>query len=97
MAISDDIRNVRSAEKSAGMAAEWLRLAAMPVFGAMTLTNAVQGPADGLCAAAHGMPPLHGMALMYGLMAVFHLPPWIRRFAGQSRLPQSTSQTEGNR
>jgi len=77
-------------------AAGWLGLAATPVFAAMSLITAVEGPGHGICTAATGFEAIHGMAWMYGLMAVFHATPWIRRFAGYLKRRQSTSQTEGN-
>ncbi len=58
-----------------------LGLAASPTFAAMALVSGVSG-GEVLCSAAHASPlggsALAGMALMYGLMAVFHLAPWLR-------------------
>lgn len=61
-------------------AADWLSLAAAPVFAIMALLTAMQhdGTADLLCSAGHGSSPLSGMTLMYGLMSVFHAAPWVR-------------------
>jgi len=51
-----------------------LSLAATPSFAVLAwLTNASTAP-DMFC----GGSPFASMALMYGLMAVFHLPPWLR-------------------
>ena len=59
--------------------AEWLSLAAAPVFTIMALLTAQHGsPADILCSAAHGSSPLSSMTLMYALMSVFHATPWVR-------------------
>src|SRR2546430_16575545 len=69
--------------------ADWLGLAAAPTFAIMALLTVVLGgPADMVCAAAHGGSPLNGMALMYLLMSGFHLPPWLKlisswRYPGQ--------------
>ena len=37
----------------------------------------VFGPTDVFCSGEHGSP-LGGMVPMYGLMSLFHLPPWLR-------------------
>lgn len=59
-------------------AVEWLRLAATPTFAAMALlTGPTTGQADYLCPAGPAAP-LSGMAVMYLLMSVFHLPPWLK-------------------
>ena len=43
------------------------------------LTEALAGgPLDVLCAGSFGGLPLSAMSLMYLLMALFHLPPWLR-------------------
>lgn len=62
--------------------AEGLGLAAAPTFALMALLTGVLGsPMDMLCSVAHGASPLSGMSLMYGLMGVFHLGPWLRLIA----------------
>ena len=66
--------------------ADWLGLAATPVFALMALLSGAgkSGPADMLCSAAHGMSPFSGMIPMYALMSAFHATPWVkaaRRFA----------------
>lgn len=54
-------------------------LAAAPAFALMTLGSVLAGTrADALCGAMQGSSPLFGMTAMYLLMAVFHLPPWVR-------------------
>ncbi len=62
-------------------AAEWLSLAAAPVFLAMALLAAA--PAAGHSMAGDA-PPLGGMAGMYLLMAVFHSPVWLKRVRRRS-------------
>lgn len=66
--------------------ADALALAAMPVFAAMAFAAA--GRPDPICAMDTG--PVNGMALMYGLMAFFHLAPWLRLLAGWRGTPKGT-------
>ena len=65
--------------RSAGAsgAADWLSLAATPVFALMALQT-YSAPADILCSAAQGASPFSGMVPMYLLMSVFHSAPWVR-------------------
>lgn len=64
--------------------ADWLCLAATPTFAAMAMLSGFSGgDSDLLCAAMNGASPMSGMAAMYGLMAVFHLTPWLRLVAGK--------------
>jgi hypothetical protein len=65
---------------AAGGAADWLALAAAPVFAVMALLTGVSGggPADMLCAAMRDATPLGGMVPMYMLMSAFHLAPWLK-------------------
>lgn len=69
---SGDVASLRTAD--------WLGLAAAPTFALMALLSGVLGGGsmDMLCSAAHGASPLSSMALMYGLMSVFHLSPWLK-------------------
>ncbi len=62
-----------------GRAAEWISLAATPIFGVLAILSLGNG-ADMLCAQAS---PLGGMAMMYLLMGAVHLAPWLKRFAGR--------------
>lgn len=59
-------------------AGDWLGLAAAPTFAAMALVSGLSG-GEAFCAASLDASPLNGMAAMYGLMSVFHLPPWLKR------------------
>ncbi len=59
-------------------AAQALRLAAAPVFAVLALLNSGAGT-EMLC--LHAGSPLGSMSLMYGLMCVFHLGPWLRVIA----------------
>jgi len=68
--------------------ADWLRLAATPTFAIMALVTGMLGGAtpDQLCSAIHASP-LCGMALMYGLMSLFHAPPWLKLISSRARSP----------
>lgn len=61
-------------------AAEWLSLAAAPIFALMALLTAYAGDSHAsiLCTQAGQPPALGGMAPMYLLMSAFHLTPWFR-------------------
>ena len=58
--------------------ARWLCLAATPAFAIMAVLTAIQGGPQ----AMPDMPMpdtslLGGVSLMYALMGLFHLPPWL--------------------
>ena len=61
-------------------AADWLSLAAAPVFGLMALLTAYHGDGHAglLCSEAGQRFDLMGMGPMYLLMTAFHLAPWLR-------------------
>ena len=65
--------------------AGWLGLAAAPSFALMAWVSAVGSPGMVVCGVASAFLPINDMALMYLLMSLFHLPPWLkllsRRFA----------------
>lgn len=58
--------------------ADWLCLAASPVFAAMALLTETGGGAEMICSSGMQSWPISGMALMYLLMSAFHSAPWIR-------------------
>lgn len=76
----------------------WLGLAAAPSFAGMALLTSLleRGVPDIICAAGQGASPLGGMPLMYLLMSLFHLAPWLRLAAdwrdslGEPRPPTSS-------
>lgn len=65
-----------------------LRLAAAPTFALMGGIAAVSTPGMTICTAALPWSPINDMALMYLLMAIFHLPPWLVLVS--ARLPRQT-------
>jgi hypothetical protein len=63
--------------KSATGATGWIGLAATPTLALMAVISAVRAPGMPLCSAAPSAG-IDDMALMYLLMSLFHLPPWLR-------------------
>ena len=61
-------------------AADWLSLAAAPVFALMALLTFTLGDGHAaiLCSEAGRPASFTGMTSMYLLMAAFHLSPWFR-------------------
>lgn len=67
-----------------------LSFAAAPTFAGMALVVAGDDGAASaaLCLSGHGGGWARGMAMMYGLMALFHVAPWLRVVA-RSRITQA--------
>jgi hypothetical protein len=63
-------------------AAGVLALAAAPTFAAMALWTGLADPPGMICTSNPG--GIDGMAIMYALMSVFHLSPWLRLASGES-------------
>lgn len=77
-------------------AAVWLGLAASPTFALMAFFSANEVEAM-MHSPALGVLPIGGMAWMYLLMSLFHLPPWLRLASGFMRPPiPPTPQTRGD-
>jgi hypothetical protein len=57
----------------------------------MGVLSAINSPGMTICAAAPPLAPVNDMALMYLLMSVFHLSPWLKPFSAHSQC-----QTEGD-
>ncbi|MGP3699546.1 hypothetical protein [Rhodobacter sp. NSM] len=55
-----------------------LVLAATPTFALMAGLSSLGTPGAALCRGANSSFPIDDMALMYLLMAIFHLSPWFR-------------------
>ena len=70
-------------------AADWLSLAAAPIFAIMALFTGVRGggPPDMLCSAAQDASPLTGMVPMYLLMSAFHSAPWLKLISRRRHRP----------
>jgi hypothetical protein len=69
---------VGSGSAAAPVAADWLSLGAAPVFALMALWTSLLGQPDLFCVSMHGTWSLSGMALMYTLMSIFHVGPWVK-------------------
>jgi hypothetical protein len=70
---------------------KWLRLAATPAFAIMALLTGLMPDRMDHLHSAGIAELLTGMAAMYLLMSVFHLPPWLKLIAhlrGASSLQQ---------
>ena len=65
--------------------ARWLALAAAPCFAVMAWITAAS-PA--LCLSGPSPLPLDGMTMMYLLMSLFHLPPWLRLVSDRHPIPK---------
>lgn len=62
----------------------WLGFAAAPTFAMMAVwAGFFGGPPDKLCIAMQGSPQMSGMTLMYLLMSVFHMSPWLKLISGR--------------
>jgi len=76
--------------------ASGLGLAAAPAFAAMAWISAIGPQGLEICSSVAGLLPVNDMALMYLLMGLFHLPPWLKFMSARSRrLDISTIRTEG--
>jgi hypothetical protein len=74
-----------------------LGLAAAPTFALMAWLSAVGSPGMTMCSAASAFLPINDMALMYLLMSLFHLPPWMKLLSARSQRPGTpVTQTEGD-
>ena len=73
--------------QAASRLTDFLALAAAPVFAGLALATSFGG--DMLCTMP-GMSMLSGMSVMYLLMSLFHLTPWLRR-----RTHRSATQPKG--
>jgi hypothetical protein len=75
--------------------ADWLCLAAAPIFAIMALLTAIDGSADMICMSAQDASPLSGMVPMYLLMSAFHSAPWLKLIAGRGSARRPASPLAG--
>lgn len=88
---------VASSPRPAIDAAGRLGLAAAPTFALMAWISAVGAPGMTMCSAASAFAPINDMALMYVLMSLFHLSPWMKLLSARSQRPNTpVTQTEGD-
>ncbi|MBS0502843.1 MAG: hypothetical protein JSS55_03380 [Proteobacteria bacterium] len=66
-------------------AARLLALSASPVFAIMTLLSYVYARHPAYCSGVGGFD---GMTVMYGLMSLFHAPPWLNLRRGRRAIDQ---------
>jgi hypothetical protein len=74
----------------------WLGHAAAPIFLVMACVSATGAQDMAICTSTASWLPVGDMTLMYALMGIFHLPPWIRHQSARSRhpLPENPKETE---
>ncbi|ESX11557.1 hypothetical protein [Mesorhizobium sp. LSJC264A00] len=63
--------------------AEWLCLAAAPVFAVMALLTCIHAGDGVMSCLGADASPLTGMPVMYLLMSAVHLAPWLRVISGR--------------
>lgn len=68
----------------------WLRLAAAPTFALMAWLTAADAAHNPICAQGAGPLAIGGMAWMYLLMSLFHIPPWLALTARRTERPACT-------
>ncbi|MHB2264863.1 hypothetical protein [Aliihoeflea sp. PC F10.4] len=60
-------------------------LAAAPTFAFMAWISAINAPDMTICSAISAFVPINDMALMYALMSLFHLVPWLKLLSARLR------------
>ena len=83
---------VASFKPTAGIAGG-LGLAASPVFALMAAISSAS--ASGVCAVGPPFLPISEMTLMYLLMSLFHMSPWLRFLPGR-RAASPHTQMQGD-
>ena len=72
----------KGAAVALGMAG-WLALVASPTFALMAWIMAGDAPSIALCSSGLSFLPIDGMTVMYLLMSLFHLSPWLKLASGR--------------
>ncbi len=85
MTMAITARDRKPAGVSLGRPADWLMLAAAPLFAVMTLVTVLAPAPDAALLCGGDATGFGGMTVMYGLMAIVHLAPWLRLIAGSCR------------
>jgi hypothetical protein len=57
--------------------AKWIRFVAAPLFGVFAVLSLLSSSVGIVCTSSPATLALHDMGLMYLLMALVHLPPWL--------------------
>lgn len=74
-----------------------LGFAATPTFALMAWISAIGTPGMAMCSVALPLAPINDMALMYLLMSLFHLSPWLKLLSRRFAAPHHPiTQTEGD-
>lgn len=73
--------------------AAWLGFVAAPTFALMACLSVIGAPGAAICSATAFLLPVNDMAVMYLLMSIFHLSPWIRLWSARS--PRCSSPVSG--
>jgi hypothetical protein len=76
-----------------------LGLVAAPTFALMAWISSLDSSGMAMCSAASAfVPMINDMALMYLLMSVFHLSPWLKLLSARSQRRRNTAvtKTEGD-
>jgi hypothetical protein len=75
------------------LAADGLSFAASPLFVTMAAISA-NAPGSVICSPVSALLPIDSMVLMYLLMGLLHLPPWLKLLS--NRLASRNHQTQGD-
>lgn len=76
-----------------GFATDGLSFAASPLFAVMAAISA-NSPGSIICSPVSALLGIDSMVLMYLLMGLIHLPPWLKLLS--NRLASRNHQTEGD-
>ena len=76
--------------RSSRDAGTWLAFAASPTFALMAGISAAAAPVMSMCSSMSGGFSVDSMALMYALMSLFHVSPWLRLASRWRRQPAAS-------